>query len=148
MTPPLRRPSNVHVRAANLLTGALVGQDGWIKNTYYGAMNGTVNVSNSSPLGGTQSVSYVETGAGLSDVGRVGAIAVQDIQGTDVTLSYTIKGTPRPSAARMAACFLATALRLAPARFSPAIERGRRGSWLGRRVCASQRVLLSALAKR
>ena len=72
---------------------ALVGQDGWIKNTYYGAMNGTVNVSNSSPLGGTQSVSYVETGAGLSDVGRVGAIAVQEIQGTDVTLSYTIQAT-------------------------------------------------------
>lgn len=74
-------------------TGALVGQDGWIKNTYYGAMNGTVNVSNSSPLSGSQSISYVETAAGLSDVGRLGAIAVQDIQGTDVTLSYTIKGT-------------------------------------------------------
>lgn len=74
--------------------GNLIGQDGWIKNTYYGAANGAVTVSTTAPLGGTQSVSYVEaTAGGLSDVGRLGAIAVQDIQGTDVTLSYTIKGT-------------------------------------------------------
>jgi hypothetical protein len=75
-------------------TGNLIGQDGWIKNTYYGALNGAVTVTGASPLGGTQSVSYVEaTAGGLSDVGRLGAISVQDIQGTDVTLSYTIRGT-------------------------------------------------------
>jgi hypothetical protein len=76
------------------IAGNLVGQDGWIKNTYYGDVNGAVTVSTTTPLGGAQSISYVEaTAGGLSDVGRLGAIAVQDIQGTDVTLSYTIKGT-------------------------------------------------------
>ncbi|WP_428306219.1 beta strand repeat-containing protein [Lacipirellula sp.] len=76
------------------VAGPLVGQDGWIKNTYYGDPNGAVTVSSTAPLGGAQSISYVEaTAGGLADVGRLGAIAVQDIQGTDVTLSYTIKGT-------------------------------------------------------
>ena len=28
--------------------GPLIGQDGWVKNTYYGAMNGTVEPSSSS----------------------------------------------------------------------------------------------------
>lgn len=84
---------NFNFEPPTYATGALVGQDSWIKNTYYGTMNGTVNVSASAPLTGTQSISYVETSAGLSDVGRFGAILAPSIAGTDVTLSYTIQGT-------------------------------------------------------
>src|SRR5690606_32303932 len=51
-------------------TGDLIGQEGWAPNSYYTPpMNGTVTVSNASPLSGAQSLSYTQTVAGgLSDI--------------------------------------------------------------------------------
>ncbi|HEX6963326.1 MAG TPA: hypothetical protein VF175_15775, partial [Lacipirellula sp.] len=73
--------------------GALIGQDGWIKNAYYGDLNGTVSVSAASPLAGAQSLSYSQTVAGgFSDVSKDDAILISPgVQGTDLTVSYVIK---------------------------------------------------------
>ncbi|MCC6492528.1 MAG: PEP-CTERM sorting domain-containing protein [Pirellulales bacterium] len=75
--------------------GDLIGQNGWVKNAYYPSLNGTVNVSATSPLVGSQSLSYTQTVAGgFSDVSKADAIlAPPGVTGTDVTLSYVIKAT-------------------------------------------------------
>jgi hypothetical protein len=68
--------------------GTIVGQNGWATNGYVladpffgGVVNGTVDISTSSPLAGAQSLLYQQTvdppaagGSGASDVGRAGAI--------------------------------------------------------------------------
>src|SRR4051812_37408451 len=74
-------------------TGNLIGQDGWAKNGYFGALNGNVTVSSASPLSGSQSLSYSQTVAGgFSDINKPNAMLVAGgVTGTDVTLSYVIK---------------------------------------------------------
>jgi hypothetical protein len=88
--------------------GPLVGQDGWGKNVYYATMNGNLNVSATSPLSGAQSISYEQTVAGgLADVNRANVLLITPgVQGTDVTLSYTIKATPNSFGAPHGGMFL------------------------------------------
>lgn len=75
--------------------GNLIGQNGWIQNTYYPTMNGTVAVSTTSPLSGSQSVAYTQTTLGtIADVGKADVmLATAGVPGTDLTLSYIIRGT-------------------------------------------------------
>lgn len=89
-------------------TGALIGQQGWAKNAYFGALNGDVTVSSSSPLSGGQSLSYTQTTAGgFSDVNKANAILVSPgVSGTDVTLSYVIKATTGTPDAPVGGLFL------------------------------------------
>jgi hypothetical protein len=68
--------------------GTIIGQDGWATNGYVladpffgGVVNGTVDISTSTPLAGSQSLLYQQTvdppaagGSGASDVGNAGAI--------------------------------------------------------------------------
>lgn len=72
-------------------TGTIVGQDGWQANAYVlsdpffgGVVNGTVDISTSSPLAGAQSVLYTQTvdpptagGTGASDVGNAGVVVAR-----------------------------------------------------------------------
>ncbi|RIK87895.1 MAG: hypothetical protein DCC67_01340 [Planctomycetota bacterium] len=75
--------------------GDVIGQDGWVKNAYYPTLNGTPTISAASPLAGTQSLSYTQTVAGgFSDISKNDVILITPgVQGTDVTVSYVIKGT-------------------------------------------------------
>jgi hypothetical protein len=77
-------------------SGTILGQNGWATNAYVladpffgGVVNGTVDVSTSSPLTGAQSVLYTQTvdppsagGSGASDVGSAGVIVARE-NGTD-----------------------------------------------------------------
>ena len=75
--------------------GPVLGQDGWSATNYFPTLNGTVEVSSSSPLSGSQSLSYTRTEAGLAP------------NGSDVVKADVIKvakdGTP---AADLSAAFL------------------------------------------
>lgn len=73
-------------------TADLIGQDGWVKNAYFGPVNGLVTASNSSPLTGSQSLSYTQSSAGgFTDISKANVLNVAaGIPGTDVTLSYLI----------------------------------------------------------
>jgi hypothetical protein len=83
--------------------GAIHGQDGWATNGYVladpffgGVVNGTVNISTSNPLAGTQSLLYEQTidppsagGTGASDVGQAGAIVGVEGGSSAVDLTAT-----------------------------------------------------------
>jgi hypothetical protein len=99
---------NIGFESPTYATGDLVGQDGWIKNTYYGAMNGGVTVSPTAPLAGARSLAYTQTVAGgFSDVGRLDTMLVAaGVAGTDVTLSYVIKATTNSFGSPIGGVFL------------------------------------------
>ncbi|MBA3480907.1 MAG: PEP-CTERM sorting domain-containing protein [Pirellulales bacterium] len=99
---------NIGFEAPTYATGNLVGQDGWIKNTYYGAINGNVTVSSTAPLAGARSMAYTQTVAGgFSDVGRLDTMLVAaGVAGTDVTLSYVIKATTNAFGSPVGGLFL------------------------------------------
>jgi hypothetical protein len=103
-----RAQVNIGFEAPTYATGDLVGQDGWIKNTYYGTMNGGVTVSSTASLAGAQSMSYAQTVAGgFSDVGRLDTMLVAaGVAGTDVTLSYVIKATTNSFGSPVGGVFL------------------------------------------
>jgi len=84
---------NINFEAPTYSVGPLIGQDGWVKNAYFPDLNGTVNVSSTQPLQGSQSLSYTQTVAGgFADVSKPAAILVPPgVSGTDLTVSYVIK---------------------------------------------------------
>jgi hypothetical protein len=87
--------------------GTIHGQDGWDTGAYVladpffgGAVNGTVEISATSPLAGAQSVLYNQTsipagagGTGASDVGKMGAVVGREngTSAVDVTASFLIQ---------------------------------------------------------
>ncbi|BBO35194.1 beta strand repeat-containing protein [Lacipirellula parvula] len=86
--------------------GTIVGSNGWNTGNYIfndpffgGAVNGTVDVTSSSPLAGGQSLRYTQTsvpaGAGTtggSDIAKGNVInIVPGVAGTDLTLSYKLR---------------------------------------------------------
>jgi hypothetical protein len=79
--------------------GTVVGQDGWVTNSYVGAgLNGDVLVSTAAPLAGAQSLVYNQTstpgGFEASDVSKPELIAIAPgISGIDLTVTYQISAT-------------------------------------------------------
>jgi hypothetical protein len=87
--------------------GTIIGQDNWATNGYVladpffgGQINGTVEISNSSPLNGAQSVLYTQTidpptagATGASDVGRPNSVfATKDgTTAVDITASVRVR---------------------------------------------------------
>jgi hypothetical protein len=84
--------------------GTIIGQDGWATNGYVladpffgGVVNGTVDISTSSPLAGAQSLLYQQTvdpptagGSGASDVGKADAIVGVKGGTTAIDLKATV----------------------------------------------------------
>jgi hypothetical protein len=95
-------------------TGAIVGQDGWVYNNYAtpAVHNGTADVSSISPLDGAQSLLFTQTSelaGGLSDISKAAAITVQGGRvGSDLNVSYLMKGTSNPNGAPHAGVYLST----------------------------------------
>lgn len=96
----------IDFEAPTYTAGPMVGTNGWITGNYIfsdpffgGAVNGTVDVSTTTPLGGLQSLFYTQTGVpagaggtGGSDVAKGAVINITPgVSGTDLTLSYKIK---------------------------------------------------------
>lgn len=83
--------------------GAVIGQDGWAPTAYFPALNGTLVVSSTNPLAGSQSLSYTRTEAGLAPNGS-------DVVKADV-VTIAKDGTP---AADLSASFLISSTSLSP----------------------------------
>jgi hypothetical protein len=66
--------------------GNVLGQDGWSATGYFPTLNGTVEISSTSPLAGSQSLSYTRTEAGLAPNGA-------DVVKADVVTVFK-DGTP------------------------------------------------------
>ena len=95
-------------------TGTIVGQNGWETNGYIfadpffgtpGVVNGTVEISTTAPLAGSQSVLYSQTivppgagGSGASDVGQAAAVVgVEDgTPAADITASFLLQADANP----------------------------------------------------
>jgi len=79
--------------------GAVIGQDGWAATAYFPALNGTLVVSSTNPLAGSQSLSYTRTEAGLANNGSdvvkadVVTIAKDGTPAADLSASFLISST-------------------------------------------------------
>lgn len=88
----------VSFESPSYTSGNVVGQDGWGATGYFPTLNGSVEVSTSSPLAGLRSLSYTRTEAGLTPNGS-------DVVKADV-VTVAKGGTP---AADLNASFLISA---------------------------------------
>ena len=118
--------ATIDFEAPTYTPGDIVGQDGWVVNSYVGTPNGDAVISSSSPLGGAQSLSYTQTTAGgFGDVGKFDVLLVPaGVAGTDVTLSYVIRGTSNGVGSPIGGVFLGNG---APGGASPSLPESTEG---------------------
>jgi hypothetical protein len=89
----------VDFESPSYATGTIDGQEGWALPGYAAVVNGTLDVSATSPLAGAQSLSYTRTQAGLAATARdvfkadVVTIAKDGTSAPDLNASFLISCT-------------------------------------------------------
>ena len=90
--------TDIDFEGPGYLSGTVIGQNGWVTNSYVGPPNGTVAVSSDGPLTGAQSLLYDQAAAAVgfsaSDVSTPHVItATNGNPGTDLIVSYLMSST-------------------------------------------------------